>query len=68
MREREEACKGCRFYKPPRASEHADTDGLCRVRGPTTYSAIRWPAVAHDDWCGEWQAIVRDTYPAWAAR
>ncbi len=56
MTERENTCKGCRFYEPP-ADIEDDARGLCRVRAPQNAANSRWPMVLDDDWCGEWASL-----------
>lgn len=47
-------CSSCRFGFFWREYE----DGQCRRRPPARNetSERRWPAVGHDQWCGEYQA------------
>lgn len=63
-----ESCQACRFYRETPDGPHMKPYGTCRIRAPGVASYApraggdgyvivqqSWPAVKHDDWCGEYE-------------
>ena len=53
-------CGTCKYWTPP---PMLSTKGLCHLRAPTVIenpdtgmAQTHFPAVAANDWCGEWEA------------
>lgn len=60
-----ECCGDCRWwnmaYPTNKDIENATLAGECRRRRPAiakTGAAGKWPIVMHDDWCGEFKALI----------
>jgi hypothetical protein len=54
----EECCGNCRFWREPKYSYGITFGRECHMskeRLEFIREATRWPIVANDEWCGEWE-------------
>lgn len=63
-------CKDCRYWDADMMQQSTKTqEGLCRRHAPnpiitdeTADNGTTWPRTFEDDWCGEGEAAIPETY------